>query len=128
MLLASLGTRGSHFGDLALVVMRLSLGLTMFAHGYRHVFGGGKIKGTAGWFESLGMRPGVFHAWLASLTEMGAGSMLVVGLFTPVAAAALMGTILVALITNHWKNGFWIFNKGEGFEYVLMIACMCLTI
>src|SRR3954467_6306338 len=118
MVLASIGHPAEKPIALALLIMRLSLGITVMAHGYRHVFGGGKIKGTAGWFESLGMRPGVFHAWLASLTQMGAGFMLVVGLFTPVAAAALMGTILVALITNHWKNGFWIFNKGEGFEYV----------
>ncbi len=128
MIVASLGRPGSHFLDLALVIMRLSLGLTVFAHGYRHIYGGGKIKGTAGWFESLGMKPGIMHAWLASLTEIGAGAMLVVGLLTPIAAGAVMGTLLVALITNHWKNGFWIFNKGEGYEYVLMIVCMSLAL
>jgi putative oxidoreductase len=128
MLLATIGSPGSHFLDLALVVMRLSLGLTVIAHGYRHIFGGGKIAGTAGWFESLGMKPGKLHAWLASLTELGAGALLVVGLLTPIAAAGVMGTLLVALITNHWRNGFFIFNKGEGYEYVLMIVCMALAL
>src|SRR6516225_315032 len=99
---------------LGLLILRVSVGVTMIAHGYNHIFGGGKIKGTAGWFESLGMKPGVLHAWLASLTELGAGVMLVAGLLTPLAAAGVMGTLLVALITNHLRNGFFIFNKGEG--------------
>jgi putative oxidoreductase len=128
MTLASIGTPSDSALGFALLVMRLSLGLTVIMHGYRHIFGGGKIKGTAGWFESLGMKPGVLHAWLASLTELGAGALLVLGLLTPIAAAGVMGTLLVALITNHWKNGFFIFNKGEGYEYVLMIVCMSLAI
>src|SRR6478735_9964533 len=90
----------------------------MLAHGINHIFRGGKIKGTAGWFESLGMKPGILHAWLASLTEVGAGVMLIVGLLTPLAAAGVVGTMAVALITNHMKNGFFIFRPGEGWEYV----------
>src|SRR3954451_16814054 len=100
MVLASIGHSSEGAAGLALLIMRLSLGITVIAHGYRHIFGGGKIKGTAGWFESLGMKPGILHAWLASLTELAAGAMLVAGLLTPVAAAAVLATLLVALITN----------------------------
>lgn len=127
-LLASAGTPSENAAAVALVVMRLSLGVTVIAHGYRHIFGGGKIEGTGRWFESLGMKPGILHAWLASLTELGAGALLVVGLLTPLAAAAVLATLLVALITNHWRNGFFIFNKGEGYEYVLMIVLMSLAL
>ena len=127
-LLASAGTRTENAAAVALLVMRLSLGITVIAHGYRHIFGGGKIEGTGRWFESLGMKPGILHAWLASLTELGAGALLVVGLLTPLAAAAVLATLLVALITNHWRNGFFIFNKGEGYEYVLMIVLMSLAL
>src|SRR5262245_29401506 len=94
----------------------------MLAHGVNHVFRGGKIPGTARWFESLGMKPGVLHAWLASLTELVAGALLVVGLLTPLAAGGVVGVMLVAWITNHLRNGFFIFRPGEGWEYV-----MCLT-
>src|SRR5947207_5560363 len=114
--------------NLSLLVLRVALGVVFLAHGINHVFRGGKIPGTARWFESLGMKPGVLHAWLASLTELGAGALLVLGLLTPIAAAGVMGTLLVALITNHWRNGFFIFNKGEGYEYVLMIVCMSLAL
>ena len=103
--------------DAGLLVLRVAIGIVMFAHGYNHIFGGGKIAGTAGWFESLGMKPGKLHAWTASLAELGAGTMLILGLATPLAAAAVVGTMLVALITNHLRNGFFIFRPGEGYEY-----------
>lgn len=113
-----------HELDIAAVIMRFSLGITMFLHGWNHAFGGGKLAGTASWFESIGIRPGKVHAAMATLTEIGAGLFLILGLLTPLAAGAAMGTMLVALITNHLKNGFFIFRPGEGYEYVLMIILM----
>ena len=104
--------------DIAGLLLRLALGVTMIAHGYNHIFGGGKIEGTAGWFESLGLRPGKLHAWLASLTELGAGALLILGLLNPLAAAGVVGVMVVAWITNHRPNGFFIFRPGEGYEYV----------
>lgn len=110
--------------DLALLVFRCAIGAVMFAHGWNHLFRGGKVAGTAGWFESLGMRPGIVHAWLASLAELAAGVSLTVGLATPLGAAAVIGTMTVALITNHRGNGFFIFRPGEGWEYVMtLVAC-----
>ena len=110
--------------DIALLAFRCAIGAVMFAHGWNHLFRGGKVQGTAGWFESLGMRPGVLHAWVASLAELAAGVSLVLGLLTPLGAAAVVGTMTVALITNHRGNGFFIFRPGEGWEYVMtLIAC-----
>jgi putative oxidoreductase len=75
------------------------------------------------------MRPGLLHAWVASLTELGAGALLLLGLATPLACAGVIGTMVVALITNHLKNGFFIFRPGEGYEYVLtlMLAAVGLS-
>jgi putative oxidoreductase len=69
--------------NIGLLVLRVAVGCTMLAHGYNHIWGGGKIAGTGRWFESLGLRPGIVHAWMASLVELGAGAMLIVGLGTP---------------------------------------------
>src|SRR5258705_3997384 len=71
---------------LGLLVLRVSVGVTMIAHGYNHIYRGGKIKGTAGWFASLGMKPCIFHAWLASITELVAGAALLARFLTPFAA------------------------------------------
>jgi putative oxidoreductase len=105
-----------------LLLLRLAVGVVFIAHGWNHIFGGGKIAGTARWFDSLGMRPGIMHAWTASATELGAGALLILGLLTPLAGAGVVGVMLVAWITNHMKNGFFIFRPGEGYEYVMTLT------
>ncbi|GAA0269066.1 DoxX family protein [Cryptosporangium japonicum] len=106
--------------DVGLLLIRLSLGATLLMHGWNHWRGGGKIPGTAGWFESLGLRPGVFQAWASVVTEIAAGLGLIVGLLTPLACAATVGVMAVAAIVAHRPNGFFVFR--DGYEYVLMIA------
>jgi putative oxidoreductase len=123
-----LGVPDADAVNLALLGLRLILGAVMLAHGINHIFGGGKIAGTGRWFESLGMKPGPLHAWTASITEIAGGAMLVLGLATPLACAAVIGVMLVALITNHLKNGFFIFRPGEGYEYVLTLTVVALCL
>ena len=106
--------------DTGLLILRVVLGLTMAAHGYNKLFGPGGLSGTAGWFDSIGMRPGAFHARMAAWTEIGAGLLLAVGLFTPFAAAAFVALMLVAAWTVHRGNGFFI--TKEGWEYNLVLA------
>jgi putative oxidoreductase len=114
--------------NVAALVLRLAVGGTMLAHGWNHAFGGGRLPGTARWFESIGIRPGRVHALFATVTELGAGLLLVLGLLTPLAAAAVVGTMVVALVANHLRNGFFIFRPGEGYEYVLMIILVACAL
>jgi putative oxidoreductase len=100
----------------------------IIAHGYNHIFGGGKIEGTAGWFASMGLQPGIVHAWLASITELGAGVLLILGLATPLGAAGVAGVMVVAWITAHRTNGFFIFKPGQGWEYVAIVTVVALAI
>jgi putative oxidoreductase len=114
--------------NVAALVLRLAVGGTMMAHGCNHAFGGGRLPGTARWFESIGIRPGRVHALFATVTEIAAGLLLVLGLLTPLAAAAVVGTMVVALVANHARNGFFIFRPGEGYEYVLMIILVACAL
>ena len=118
----------THGVDLAGLLIRVALGITMLAHGYNHAFGGGKLAGTARWFESIGIRPGRVHALLATLTELGVAPLLFLGLLTPLAAAGVLGVMVVALIANHLKNGYFIFRPGEGYEYVLFLTFSALAL
>jgi putative oxidoreductase len=117
-----------HPVDIAALLLRAVLGITMLAHGWNHAFGGGKIAGTTRWFASIGMRPAWVHARVATVTEIGAGVLLLLGLLTPLAAAGVLGTMLVALVTAHLKNGFFIFRPGQGYEYVLMICVVAVAL
>jgi putative oxidoreductase len=114
--------------DVVLLVLHLYLGCMMFTHGFRKVFRGGKLAGTARWFDSIGMRPGMVNAYAAAVTEMGAGVLLAVGLLTPFACAALEALMLVAIVSVHRKNGFMITNPGGGIEYCLTLVIAGLTL
>lgn len=114
--------------DVALLIARVGLGLMIMAHGYAKVFRGGKIAGTAGWFDSIGMRPGKINAVMAAGTELGTGALLVVGLLTPLAAAGLVALMVVAIVTVHRKNGFFVYNPGQGIEYCGIIALFALFV
>lgn len=111
-----------------LFLSHVFLGLMIFTHGYRKVFRGGKLAGTARWFDSIGMRPGKLHAYAAASTELGAGALLTLGLIMPLAAAGLLALMLVAITTVHRTNGFMITNPGGGIEYCLCLSVYALTI
>ncbi|MCP4227837.1 MAG: DoxX family protein [Actinomycetia bacterium] len=112
--------------DMALLVFRVLFGLIFAAHGYAKMFRGGKIAGTAGWFDSIGMKPGKIHAVAASVTEMGTGVLIALGFFTPLAAAGIIGVMLVAGWTVHRSSGFFI--VGGGWEYSFIVALMAFLV
>jgi putative oxidoreductase len=112
--------------DVGLLILRLVLGLTLAAHGYNKFFGGGRIPGTAGWFESIGMKYGKFQAVVAATTEITAGLGLAAGLLTPIPAAGFVALMLVAAWTVHRHNGFFIVK--EGWEYNLILAVTAVAI
>jgi len=112
--------------DLALLILRVGIGLTMAAHGYGKFFTGGRIAGTAGWFESMGMKPGRVHALLAAGGEVAAGLCLALGFLTSFAALGFVGLMTVAWRTVHSDNGFFIIK--EGWEYVFVLALVAVVI
>jgi putative oxidoreductase len=108
--------------NLGMLVLRLVFGLSLVAHGYNKVFRGGKLAGTARWFEGIGMKWPMWQARLAASTEIGSGLLLAAGLLVPLAGAGMIGLMVVAVVVAHRKNGFFIFNPGEGWEYCAAIA------
>lgn len=116
---------GVHRVDLALLALRLGLGVTIALHGINKIRGG--LANTARWFASMGMRPGWLHARLAAFTESGAGIALAAGFLTPFAAGGLVGVMVVAGIVGHRRHGFFIFRPGEGWEYVTVLGICCAS-
>lgn len=114
--------------NFALLLLRLVFGLFLVCHGYNKVFGGGGLAGTAGWFGSMGMKYPQMQARAAAATEWGAGLLFAAGLLTPLAAAGMIGLMLVAIYTAHLKVGFFIFKAGQGWEYCASIAVVALAV
>jgi putative oxidoreductase len=89
--------------DLGLLLLRVVVGGLLAAHGAQKLFGwfgGYGLDGVAGWFGSIGFRPARPMAIIAGLGELVGGTLLVLGLLTPVAAAVVLGTLLVAASTH----------------------------
>jgi putative oxidoreductase len=114
--------------NLALLVARVWVGAVMLAHGWRHLHSVRSGPGMASWFESLGLRNGRLQAWNVTITELAVGAALIVGFVTPFSYGGAASIALVALATNHWKNGFFIFNKGEGWEYVGTLGVLSIAL
>jgi putative oxidoreductase len=117
--------------DLGLLALRVGVGGTLVAHGAQKLFGwfgGGGPDQTGAMFEQIGFRPGRPHAVAAGVNEAGGGALLVLGLGTPGASAAVAGTMLVAS-SMHIDSGF--FNTEGGFEYPAVLgwsaAALALT-
>ena len=115
--------------DIGILLLRLVLGLTLAAHGAQKLFGwfgGPGLQGAAAGMEKLGFVPGRRSAFLAGLTEAGAGLFLALGLATPAAAAAGFAVMVVAGVSAHLKQGFFL-QKG-GYEYTLVLGLASLSL
>lgn len=111
---------------IGLLVLRVLVGVTFSLHGFQKLFGwfgGGGLDGTAGWFRSLGFGQGRVAAYMAGGSEVAGGLGLALGLLTPFAAAAMIGTMTTAALVNNADGGFWSVNKGwELNGYLIVVA------
>jgi putative oxidoreductase len=105
-----------------ILFLRVVLGLIMAGHGAQKLFGswgGPGLQGVNGWLTSMRFRGGRLPVLLLVTGEFGGGLLLALGLGTPFAAAAVVGVMVVAIATTHWRNGFW--NGAGGYEFNLLI-------
>jgi putative oxidoreductase len=113
-----------------LFIIRVAVGLLLLAHGTQKLFGwygGHGLATTGGFFESLGHKPGRLMALVAGLSEAGGGLLLVVGLLTPLGAAMIIGTMLVASMSVHAENGLWASNGGYELPLVYAVVAAGLA-
>ncbi len=115
--------------NIGLLIIRLVVGLLFVGHGAQKLFGsfgGYGLKGTGGWFESIGMKPGVTIALFAGLAELIGGILFAIGLLTPLAAIMIAGTMIMAIIKVHGQNGLW--ATSNGYEYNLTLIAVVIGI
>ncbi|MET8748944.1 DoxX family protein [Streptomyces sp. NPDC004667] len=124
---APTGSTAPH--DAGLLLLRVVLGLTVAAHGVQKLFGwfdGGGITGTGQFFTASGYPAGETMAVVAGLTETLGGLALAVGLLTPLAGAAVLGTMINAAAVH--GTGAFFAPKGMEYELLLAVAAAALTL
>jgi putative oxidoreductase len=112
-----------------LLIIRVVVGLLLVGHGTQKLFGwfgGYGIAGTGQFMESLGYRPGRLNAAAAGLGEALGGLLFALGFLTPLAAAAIIGVMINAIVTVHLRNGPWV-SEG-GYEYNLVLVAVALGV
>lgn len=110
---------------LGLLIIRLVVGLSFVAHGAQKLFGwfgGYGPKGTGGWMESIGIKPGVAMAVMAGLMEFVGGALFAAGFGTVLASLLIIMTMVVAIVKVHGKNGYW--ATSGGYEYNLLLIAI----
>jgi putative oxidoreductase len=111
------------------LLARLFVGSLFFAHGTQKLFGwfgGPGLDGASRMMDSLEMKPGRRNAIAASVSETAGGAMLAAGALTPVAATALIGTMLTAIRKVHLEKGFFASQGGYEFNLTLVAALLAL--
>jgi len=106
---------------LALLVLRLVIGVVMIAHGYSKVFGG--FPQVRAMVQHIGF-PG-WSAYLVAATEFFGGILIIAGLLTRFVALAMLIDMLVAIWKFHWHHGL----KGPGgYEFPLTLAAIAFAL
>jgi putative oxidoreductase len=115
---------------IGLLLLRVTVGLTLAAHGVQKLFGwfgGYGPDGTGRFLESLGFFPGKRHAVMAGAAETLGGLLLAVGLLTPLAAVFVISVMFVAVAAVHISKGFFVFNNGYEYNLVLSVAALAVA-
>jgi putative oxidoreductase len=115
--------------DTTLLILRLVVGLTFAAHGAQKAFGWWNGPGLEGWQKIIGgmrFQPAPLWTLVSIGAELIGGLLIAIGLFTPLAATALIGQSVVIILKAHLPNGFW--NKAGGIEFPLALAAGVLAI
>jgi putative oxidoreductase len=118
--------------DLALLVLRVAVGVVIAMHGFMKlgwVGKGGSPAGVAGWFESgLGFRPGILWAWVSIFAEALGGALVALGLGGPFPAAIVFAVLVVVTIVAHVPKGFWAQNGGWEFPVPLAAGALAIAL
>jgi putative oxidoreductase len=113
--------------DIGLLVLRVLIGVIFLGHALQKL----------GWFEGGGYPTSIseqeqflavfgysstsFLAWLLTLTELGAGASLILGLLTPLGAAGVIGIMFQFVAGPQWNAGLFGDSQSGGFEFALGI-------
>ena len=123
---ASLGAIADTLTPIIEALLRVMVGVALVPHGLRVTFGffrntglpQSNLQELVAQLDRDGYRPGRLWAPLISLTELVAGPLLALGLFTRIAAIPIV-LFLVVSCWERWHKGGWFWNT-QGLEYTLM--------
>jgi putative oxidoreductase len=118
--------------DVAIIAVRIVLAWIFIYYGAGKLFGafnGPGIHRTAVFFaDTAHLRPGGLFAVLGGVIEFGGAIAIALGLGSRLAAIALFGDQVMAMITVTWANGIGSLTGKTGYEFNLALAVLALAV
>lgn len=115
--------------SLAVLIVRLLVGLLLIGHGAQKLFGwfgGNGLSKTMQFLQAKGFKYPGFWALLGSVGELGGGLLLALGFLGPLGALGVFASMLMAVIKFHWGKGLW--GTTGGFEYPLVLLVLSVVL
>jgi putative oxidoreductase len=119
-----LNVAGANRTDVALLLMRVMLGIVFIVHGYPKIIASANF---VGFFGSIGIPSPELMVPFVGLVEVVGGALLILGFMTNAASWLLAATMFVAVFFAHWSKGFSIMNGGYEYALTLMVMCIALA-
>nr|WP_318540879.1 DoxX family protein [Terribacillus saccharophilus] len=117
--------------SIAILLIRILLGLTFIGHGLQKTvgwFGGNGWNKTVESFGNMKLKPPRLMAFSAALCEIGGGLLLALGLLTPLASILIIAAMVAAIITVTGRNGYWITNNGAEYNILIIMVSIAIII
>jgi len=116
--------------DLAVLILRVVVGLLVAGHGAQKLFGwfgGHGVTGFAGALASMGYRPSRLWAWLGGLAEVGGGVLFALGVFSPLGTLGITASMLTAIAKVHWPK-VWATQGGLELPFTNLVVAIAVSI
>jgi putative oxidoreductase len=124
--------------DVGLFILRVAVGGVVLAHGFIKIGwpismgmrGMAAVRGTAGWFGSLGLLPPMFWTLVAIVAEIGGSLLMIFGLGGPIGPGLVFGDMVIVTIVAHLPAGFWAGGgkQAAGWEFPVPITAGALAV
>jgi len=114
--------------DFSYLIVRLTVGGTLLAHGVAKVMTTTVAAFAAGGLARRGIEPAQPLAYVVWMIETVGAACIMLGLFTRFFAVAAGIQFTVIVFVAHWPNGFWWNKPGGGWEYPLLWGLMFAAI
>ncbi|MDG4664738.1 DoxX family protein [Mycobacterium sp. 236(2023)] len=122
--------------DLGLLLLRVAVGVLLIGHGLQKVFGlwgGPGLDGFRDQLTDVGFRNADILTYVAAGGQIAAGVLLVIGLFTPIAAAGALGYLVTATLAeamtahNDARLGSFL-TDGHEYQLILLFAVAAIIL
>ena len=116
--------------DIGLLIIRIVVGLYVAGHGAQKLFGWFDGPGLAQFTDAIRamrLRPAPFWALMAGITEFGGGSLMALGLFSPLGELGIVAAMIIAIIKGHWGTGPWALKGGWELALTYLAAALAIA-